>query len=62
LLDKINEHERVVNYLVEMQLNNLERSKPRDVLRAVLDTETLQKCLNKKLIEQYPDGIKLASD
>jgi len=46
-----------------MQLNNIERCKPRDFLRAVLDTETLQKCLNKKLLEQYPDGgIKLASN
>jgi len=45
LLDKIQEHERVVQFLVEMQLNNIERSKPREFLRAILDTETLQKVL-----------------
>lgn len=61
LLDKINRHEFVLEYLIQMQHNNIERSKPREFLSANLITENLRHVLDKKLISQYPGGIKLVT-
>lgn len=49
LLDKIKHHDKVINYLIQMQLNAIDRFKPREFLRPSLDTETIQQVLSKKL-------------
>ena len=54
LLDKIKQHERVIEYLVQMQFNNIDRSKPREFLPATLNSEQMQETLNQKLINIYP--------
>lgn len=54
LLDKIRDCERVVTYLVKMQLNNIERSKPREFLKPTLEQHALQQAISKQLA--VPNG------
>lgn len=51
-----------MEYLVQMQLNNIERAKPREFLKPVLDKKSLSDMLERKLMQHYPSGgIQLAS-
>ena len=61
LLDKINRHADVLDYFVHVQLQHIEKSKPREFLTANLNTEGLQQVLNKQLVSRYPEGVKLAT-
>lgn len=56
LLDKILQHEQVMQYLIAMQLANINRSKPRQFLGATLDPDTLQMAVSKGFSDQYPNG------
>ena len=60
-MDKIKHHEKVVNYLVQMQMNSIDKSKPREFLRTTLDSDTINQTISKKLTQIYQDGIPISS-